>query len=104
MADEPAAQPVAPAAAPAAQPAQRKSPVLAVVLSFFICGLGQIYNGQVMKGLMFLLLYILLWVVAGFLVIAVVGFCLFPLPLLLWLYGLYDAYTVAEKINRGESP
>ncbi len=80
-----------------------KNPIIAALASLFICGLGQIYNGQTMKGLMFLLLYILLWVVAGFLVIAVVGFCLFPLPIILLIYAVYDAYITAEKINRGES-
>jgi len=28
-----------------------KNPGLAAILSFFICGLGQIYNGQIAKGI-----------------------------------------------------
>ena len=39
-----------------------KSPGLAAVLSFFICGpLGQIYNGQILKGLIFLVACIISW-------------------------------------------
>ena len=38
-----------------------KSSGLAVVLSFFISGLGQIYNGQIAKGLGFLFAVIVSW-------------------------------------------
>ena len=50
--------------------ASMKSPGLAAVLSFFICGLGQIYNGQILKGLVFLVAYFvswaMMWIVVGF--------------------------------------
>lgn len=67
----------------------RKEPLLSIILSFFIPGLGQIYNGQIKKGLVLLIGYFLLsWT------------CL--VPLVIWLYAMYDGYTVAAAINRGE--
>ena len=34
-----------------------KNPGVAAVLSFFYCGLGQIYNGQILKGIIMLVAY-----------------------------------------------
>ncbi|MCK5233334.1 MAG: zinc ribbon domain-containing protein [Candidatus Aenigmarchaeota archaeon] len=69
-----------------------KSSGLAAVLSFIIPGLGQIYNGQIGKGLLFLVL-------GG--LFGLLSFILIGIPLLfaLWAYAIYDAYTTAEKIN-----
>jgi TM2 domain-containing membrane protein YozV len=66
---------------------------VAVVLSFFWCGLGQIYNGQIAKGLLFLFVQVvnipLMFVGIGF----------FTAPLL-WLWSMVDAYNTAETFNR----
>jgi TM2 domain-containing membrane protein YozV len=72
-----------------------KNPGLAAVLSFFIVGLGQIYNGQIGKGLILLVFYIISLVLC----LVLIGFILVPI---LWIYGIYDAYKTAEKINAGE--
>jgi TM2 domain-containing membrane protein YozV len=69
-----------------------KSPGLAAVLSFFICGLGQIYNGQIVKGLIFLVAYFISW----WMMYIVIGFITTPI---LWIWGIVDAYRVAQKIN-----
>jgi len=69
-----------------------KSPGLAAVLSFFICGLGQIYNGQIVKGLIFLVAYLISW----WMMYIIVGFITTPI---LWIWGIVDAYRVAQKIN-----
>jgi TM2 domain-containing membrane protein YozV len=37
--------------------ARQKNPGLAVLLSFFWCGLGQIYNGEIPKGVVLMVLY-----------------------------------------------
>jgi TM2 domain-containing membrane protein YozV len=71
-----------------------KNPGLAAVLSFFITGLGQIYNGQIGKGIALFAGA----VVSGLLCAVVIGFVLLPV---IWLYGIFDAYRTAEKINRG---
>ena len=56
------------------------SPSLAVLLSFIIGGLGQIYNGQIGKGL---LIFFTSWLI---------------IP---WLIGIFDAYRTARAIKEG---
>jgi TM2 domain-containing membrane protein YozV len=70
-----------------------KNPGLAAVLSFFYMGLGQIYNGQIAKGIAFIVAYTISWI----LIFILIGFLTTPI---LFVYGMYDAYTSAEKINR----
>jgi TM2 domain-containing membrane protein YozV len=69
-----------------------KNPGLAAVLSFFYCGLGQIYNGQIFKGILFFCCYsisiLLMWVLVGFVTTPI-----------LWIWGMYDAYKTAERKN-----
>jgi TM2 domain-containing membrane protein YozV len=78
--------------APRPHPQPMKSPGVAAVLSFFWCGLGQIYNGEIGKGVLMLVLYaisvVLLFVLIGFLTTPV-----------LWIWGMVDAYKTAERIN-----
>ena len=89
----------APGAAAGAGPAPQvvvirapKSPGVAVVLSFFVAGLGQIYNGQIGKGLAFMIAYLcslaLMWVLIGFVIAPI-----------LWIWSMIDAYKTAERIN-----
>ncbi len=70
-----------------------KNPVIAAILSFFIPGLGQVYNGGgYLKGLMYL-------------VATLIGYLLLIIPgLAIWLYGIYNAYSTAKKINEGILP
>jgi TM2 domain-containing membrane protein YozV len=70
-----------------------KNPGLAAVLSFFFTGLGQFYNGQFAKGVLF----IVGGVVCIALMLALVGFILYPILLLV---NIWDAYRSAVKINR----
>lgn len=72
---------------------EKKHAGLAAVLSFFVTGLGQIYNGQIGKGLMLLGIQ----VINGLLMFILIGFVTYPLT---WLYGIYDAYKTAENINK----
>jgi TM2 domain-containing membrane protein YozV len=86
--------------APAQIPAQQiivvaeKSPGLAAVLSFFWAGLGQIYNGEISKGILLMVAY----VISCVLMAVVIGFITTPI---LWIYGMVDAYRTAEKFNAG---
>ena len=69
-----------------------KNEGLAAVLSFFITGAGQIYNGQLMKG-------IFLFVFQLFnLVLCAIGIGVIFL-IVVWVYGIWDAYNMAKKIN-----
>ncbi len=71
-----------------------KNSGVAAVLSVFWTGLGQIYNGQIGKG-------IVLMAIQGInavLMTVFVGFITFPI---LWVWGIVDAYKAAERINAG---
>lgn len=70
-----------------------KSSGIAAVLSFFISGLGQIYNGQILKGIIILLIQGL----NGLLTFILIGYIFLPI---VWLFAIIDAYRSAEKINR----
>ena len=71
---------------------KQKSPFLAVILSFFWTGLGQLYNGKFAKGILFQIALVI-----GFLMLIIPGF-------FVWVVGLWDAYNDSEKMNRGEIP
>ena len=73
---------------------QPKSPLLALILSFLIVGLGQIYLGLIKKGL----LLIFAAIISAFLTLIYIGFILW---VIVWIYAMYDAYNSAEKINNG---
>jgi len=81
---------------------EEKSLILSLILSFFISGAGQIYNGlgqanngQIEKGIILFIGYLICWALS-FLIIP--AFILFGI----WIFGMYDAYTTAKKINAGE--
>lgn len=70
-----------------------KEPLLAAIGSFFFPGLGQVYNGEGMvKGLMYLI-----GTLIGYLILFIPG-------LAIWLYGIYNAYKVADKMKSGTIP
>ncbi|RQD83068.1 MAG: hypothetical protein D5R96_03535 [Methanocalculus sp. MSAO_Arc2] len=65
------------------------SPILAVILSFFIPGLGQFYTGQFLKAIALFLLAVIFALLSTF----IIGI---PLYIIVWLYSMYDAYIAAE--------
>lgn len=68
----------------------RKNPVLAAIASLLWTGMGQVYNGNLLRGL-------------GFLFGALIGSIILIYPgILIWLYGIYDAYRTAKQMNDGE--
>lgn len=62
-----------------------KSPGVALLLSFIICGAGQMYCGRVGKGILMLIGCIMLWFI--FLGWAV------------WIWSMVDAYATAKDMN-----
>lgn len=84
-------------AAPAGSSSE-KSPALAAVLSLFIPGLGQSYNGNAPKGIGIFLGVAILWT----LILLVHFEELIIGILILWIFGVYDAYRDAKRITRGE--
>jgi len=72
-----------------------KSTGIAAIASFVVPGLGQIYCGAIGRGIMILIGAI----IAACLMIVLIGFIIYPI---LWVWNIYDAYTMAKKINAGE--
>ena len=71
----------------------QKSPGVAAILSFFWVGLGQIYNGELGKGL---ILMLFIWPACLLSCFIFIGFILCPV---VWIWGMFDAYSVANKAN-----
>ena len=78
----------------AAMMMNKKSEGLTLILSLLITGLGHIYVGQTNKGIALLIAAILCWILGAFL--------LFPfiIVVILWIYGMYDSYKLAQEYNR----
>lgn len=75
-----------------------KSPAIATLLSFFVPGLGQLYNGQMGKGIGMIILAAILILVVPMIFYGMGTFGL-VLYIFLWLFGMYDAYKIAKSIN-----
>ncbi|MDD5474639.1 MAG: zinc-ribbon domain-containing protein [Candidatus Methanoperedens sp.] len=86
---------------------EKKSVALAVVLSIFIPGAGQMYCGKVARGVGILVLSILMFSMFGYTAGSNPNSSEPVIPFLLWIlvyiWNIYDAYKLAEKINRGEA-
>ena len=74
-----------------AAPKTEKNLAAAAILSFVFAGAGQVYNGQLGKGI-------------GFFIGLIVTSWIPIVPIIVWIYGIYDAYTTAQKMNKGEIP
>jgi TM2 domain-containing membrane protein YozV len=74
---------------PAAPP---KSPVLAALLSFLLVGMGQIYLGQVEKGLCMLAVVLLL----------VMTVVLGPIGIVILLINVVDAFVIGMRMRDGK--
>ena len=87
--------------------ADYKDPMIAFVLSFLIPGLGQIWVGDMNRGLIFLGIWIGLWVVSWALVYATLGVSFIIAPLITLAFAVYagiDAMNLAKKHNAGGPP
>lgn len=107
------ATPVSPPAVndPGAGGPREKESLLSAALSLILPGAGQVFNGQIVKGVILAVLYLgsmaailMLIVLAALYARSTCCFCLpaFILPLIVLVYAIYDAYDTAEKINNGQ--
>jgi TM2 domain-containing membrane protein YozV len=71
---------------------KEKSPGIAGILSFIFPGSGQVYNGEMVKGVL-----VLLGTLIGVLIYVIPG-------VIVWIYGIYDAYATSKKMNEGKIP
>jgi len=69
------------------------NPVLALIISFFLPGIGTIYAGNIIKGI---IIFILALILGSLATIFLLGIFAYILYIILWLYGMYDAYTLAS--------
>lgn len=82
-----------------------KKESLSAILSFLVMGLGQIYNGQILKGLVMFLTIPIIGVTYIFVMtlytetVLVLGIVLAGLGLFVWIYGVKDAYLKAKTYN-----
>ncbi len=77
---------------PGVPPVVPKSPALALLISFFVPGVGTMLNGEVGKGIFILVGYLM-----GFMLsIVLVGI---PILIGFWVWGMADAYTGAQRWN-----
>ncbi len=65
-----------------------RNPLLAAILSIIVAGLGQIYNGQIGKGVIFIILQI----INGALTLVLIGWILMP------IVGLWTAVRRYETL------
>jgi len=66
----------------------KKDPTLAGILSFLIPGLGQMYNGNVLKGIVWFIIVVIGWT------------CLVIPGFILWIINIWDANNDANEINK----
>ena len=69
------------------------NPILALIISFFLPGIGTVYAGNKMKGIIIFIIAVILGVLAGIFLLGIIAYILY---VLVWLYGMYDAYTTAK--------
>ena len=85
----------------------KKNTYLAMILSFFIPGLGLAYDGVIKKFLGYFILgmiFLGLWMYFGMPLDAEVdntGFCCYLAYIITWVFGLYDTLRTTIDINRG---
>lgn len=71
----------------------KKQPWLSVYLSYFLPGIGQIYNNQALKGITLIIITIIFWTLEK---------RFYPFSILfifIYLFAMKDAFESAEKIN-----
>lgn len=84
-----------------------KEPWLAVILSTLFPGIGQIYAGKTLRGLIFILVGLSLIAIGGWLILSptgsvwlgfqlLIGFALFV------IFSLFDAHRCTRKVNNSE--
>ena len=69
------------------------NPILALIISFFLPGIGTVYAGNIMKGIITFIVAVILGALATIFLLGIIAYILY---VIVWLYGMYDAYTTAS--------
>jgi TM2 domain-containing membrane protein YozV len=69
-----------------------KNPAIGVLVSFFLPGVGSMVNGDVGRGVIILVVYVVGWIMSLFLI---------GIPILIgaWIWGMVDGYLSAQRWN-----
>jgi len=67
-----------------------RNPFVAAVASLLVPGLGQAYNREIGKAMLFFAAFL----VSALSLVVLIGFLLLPA---VWLYSIYDAFVVAQR-------
>ena len=76
---------------------QQKNMIIALVLSCFVTGLGNVYNGLIMRGIVELVIGLILGLLGGY-----VSFIFVFINIFWMLYVLYDTYQCTNAINNNQ--
>lgn len=76
-----------------------RNPGLSAVISTIIPGLGQIYSGQIVKGIAFVMAMMAVMILISSPILVSEKVIISSLYLILWAYNIFDAHKSAEKIN-----
>ena len=93
----PESQQPQPAGSTAPPPRGQVNSGLAIILSFFWPGLGHIYLGDIMFGIFVMVMYAILWGLA-----IITALICSPIPLIVWIWAMYDSNSLAKRMNSGE--
>jgi TM2 domain-containing membrane protein YozV len=83
-----------------ASPEKIRNPWIAALCSACCVGLGQFYNGRTWEGISFWIFFLILFTL-GIIFTGLDEFLIF-VAIGGWLYGIYDAFTIAGAINKGQ--
>jgi signal peptidase I len=79
---------------------KKRKPILALLFSLITPGLGQIYNGQVKKGVSYIVGFLLVYVVFSFLLFKFYGMIFYLMIMIgLFIFILRDALLTAAKLQ-----
>lgn len=89
---------------PHSSPSLVKEPWLAVNLSLFLPGIGQLYVGKILRGHSLIFSQIILYSLSGWLILSplgnmVIGELLLMTAFALSIWGIFDTYDCAKKAN-----
>lgn len=79
-----------------------KNPGIAAVLSFFVPGLGYVYDGRVIIGAVVVIIELALIGLSALLISSsriMYGLGLLIVGIIIWIYCIYNSYDIAERIN-----
>ena len=70
----------------------QKNEAISVLLTIILAGLGHLYVGKIKRGLVFIVITIVMWILAATVILS-------PITVIWYLYAIYDSYQLTKKHN-----